>query len=131
MHPNHRMDVGKHTKVLIVEDDVVSRTALDLLLTASGYATTAVASAEEALRVVQNDPEPMVAVVDVDLPGMSGLDLLERLEHDRRSLPAILVTATNRDTMGDWVEERGVPHLRKPVDFRLLLSVLSEQAPVD
>ena len=125
------MDVGKHTKVLIVEDDVVSRTALDLLLTASGYATTAVASAEEALRVVQNDPEPMVAVVDVDLPGMSGLDLLERLEHDRRSLPAILVTATNRDSMGDWVEERGVPHLRKPVDFRLLLSVLSEQAPVD
>ena len=131
MHPNHRMDVGKHTKVLIVEDDVVSRTALDLLLTASGYATTAVASAEEALRVVQNDPEPMVAVVDVDLPGMSGLDLLERLEHDRRSLPAILVTATNRDSMGDWVEERGVPHLRKPVDFRLLLSVLSEQAPAD
>jgi len=125
------MDVGKHTKVLIVEDDVVSRTALDLLLTASGYATTAVASAEEALRVVQNDPEPMVAVVDVDLPGMSGLDLLERLEHDRRSLPAILVTATNRDSMGDWVEERGVPHLRKPVDFRLLLSVLSEQAPAD
>jgi CheY-like chemotaxis protein len=101
------------------------------LLTASGYATTAVASAEEALRVVQNDPEPMVAVVDVDLPGMSGLDLLERLEHDRRSLPAILVTATNRDSMGDWVEERGVPHLRKPVDFRLLLSVLSEQAPAD
>jgi len=131
VHPNHRMDVGKHTKVLIVEDDVVSRTALDLLLTASGYATTAVASAEEALRVVQNDPEPMVAVVDVDLPGMSGLDLLERLEHDRRSLPAILVTATNRDSMGDWVEERGVPHLRKPVDFRLLLSVLSEQAPAD
>jgi len=125
------MDVGTHTKVLIVEDDVVSRTALDLLLTASGYATTAVASAEEALRVVQNDPEPMVAVVDVDLPGMSGLDLLERLEHDRRSLPAILVTATNRDSMGDWVEERGVPHLRKPVDFRLLLSVLSEQAPAD
>ena len=121
------MDVGKHTKVLIVEDDVVSRTALDMLLTASGYETTAVASAEEALRIAQSEAAPMVALVDVDLPGMSGLDLLDRLEDQRIDLPAVLVTATNRDTVGHWAD-RGVPHVRKPVDFRYLLSVLSERA---
>jgi CheY-like chemotaxis protein len=122
------MDVGKQTSVLIVEDDVVSRTALDMLLTASGYQTRAVASAEEALRIAQSEPAPMVAVIDVDLPGMSGLDLLERLERERIAVPAVLVTATTRESIDAWIE-RGVPHVRKPVDFRYLLSVLSEQAP--
>jgi CheY-like chemotaxis protein len=124
------MDVGKHTKVLIVEDDVVSRTALDMLLTASGYSTTAVASAEEALRIAQSERSPMVAVVDVDLPGMSGLDLLERLEREHIPVPAVLVTATTRDSVDLWIE-RGVPHVRKPVDFRYLLSILSEQVHAD
>jgi CheY-like chemotaxis protein len=126
------MDVGKHPTVLIVEDDVVSRAALNMLLSASGYATRAVASAEEALRVARqegSDGAGLVALVDVDLPGMSGLELLERLERERIDVPAVLVSATNRDSVGRWVE-RGVPHVQKPVDFRHLLSVISERVPM-
>jgi CheY-like chemotaxis protein len=122
------MDVGKHPTVLIVEDDVVSRAALNMLLSASGYETRAVASAEEALRIAKKEGAPLVALVDVDLPGMSGLELLERLEREHIECPAVLVSATNRESVGRWVE-RGVPHVQKPVDFRHLLSVLSERIP--
>lgn len=125
------MDVGKHPTVLIVEDDVVSRAALNMLLSASGYKTRAVASAEEALRIAKKEGgegAALVALVDVDLPGMSGLELLERLEHEHIDVPAVLVSATNRENVGRWVE-RGVPHVQKPVDFRHLLSVLSEHIP--
>jgi CheY-like chemotaxis protein len=118
--------------VLIVEDDVVSRAALKMLLSASGYETRAVASAEEALRIAKREGTegaPLVALVDVDLPGMSGLELLERLEREHIDCPAVLVSATNRDSVGRWVE-RGIPHVQKPVDFRHLLSVISEQIPL-
>src|SRR3954471_10758494 len=66
--------------ILIVEDDRISRKALALLLSRSGYGVEAVGSAEDALHLADDltgeGRMPRVALVDVDLPGMSGLDLI-------------------------------------------------------
>lgn len=113
--------------VLIVEDERMSRKALALLLTACGYHTMAVGSAEEAIRLMQGDDPPDIALVDVDLPGMSGLDLAERLEGVTPAVFTVLITAAEGDRIHTFMREHPVvAHLRKPLDFDCLLELLSE-----
>ena len=127
---NHR-EVGRDVTVLIVEDEFVSRRALTLLLRASGYRATPVSSGEEALRVARQLPgEVMVALVDVDLPGMDGAEFIRRLERVRPGAQPVLVTAASADRVREAIE-RGVPHLRKPVDVRELMSVIADRAPTN
>jgi CheY-like chemotaxis protein len=113
------------TSVLVVEDEMVSRTAMALLLRASGYTPVIAASAEEALRLLNNGPMPRIALVDLDLPGMNGVDLIRELR-TRGKISALLVTAASRDKV-EALTKGTVPLLRKPVDFRHLLSLLAEQ----
>src|SRR5947199_9478809 len=83
--------------ILIVEDDRVSRKALGMLLSRSGYGVEAVGSAEDALHLADDldgcGRMPRVALVDVDLPGMSGLDLIARLSASHPAVVPALVTA--------------------------------------
>src|SRR4051812_44057486 len=95
----HCSAVGKHSPgphddaVLIVEDEHVSRNALASLLRTCGYRTEVFESAEAALGRLEATPLPKVVLVDVDLPGMSGLDLVSMLEKRRPDLFPILITA--------------------------------------
>lgn len=113
--------------VLVVEDERVSRRALKALLAASGYPTEAVESGEEALRFVRKGHVPSIALVDLDLPGMNGLDLIARLEQLDPSVYPVLITAAGGDALAALLEERGVAYVRKPVDFDYLLSLISEK----
>lgn len=64
--------------VLLVEDDAATRSFLSDNLSADRFAPVAVTSAEEAIDLLSR-ARPDVAVVDVGLPGMSGLDLVTRI----------------------------------------------------
>ena len=112
--------------ILIVEDERISRKALASLLTASGYATAAVESAEEALDFVRHGHVPQVALVDLDLPGMNGLDLIQRLEKANPKLLPVLITAANRERVEDIQRQYDIPCIRKPLDFNELLSLLAD-----
>ena len=78
--------------VLVVEDENISRRALTHLLQQSGFRPAAFASAEAALREFDGGALPDVALVDVDLPGMSGLELLQRIRRRYPGLPVIIMT---------------------------------------
>src|SRR5439155_23089948 len=80
-------------RVLIVEDERISRQALAFLLEDSGFAPDPCATAEEALEKVDHGRAPAFALVDLDLPGMNGLELLTRLEKLRPDTIKILMTA--------------------------------------
>ncbi|HEV2296219.1 MAG TPA: response regulator [Tepidisphaeraceae bacterium] len=121
--PNPSLDDGH---VLIVEDERVSRKALALLLDACGYRTVAAGSAEEALRLLTSDDAPDIALVDVDLPGMSGLELAELLEVSKPRMFTVLITAAEGDRIRNFLREHPVAYLRKPLDFDHLLDLLSE-----
>ena len=112
--------------VLIVEDERVSRKALALLLRACGYKTVAAESAEEALRILALDDRPDFALVDVDLPGMSGLELVERLEETRPGTFTVLITAAEGERIRNFVRDHPVAYLRKPLDFDHLLGLMSD-----
>src|SRR2546421_3630835 len=85
--------------VLIVEDEAISRRALLQLLRLSGYQAEAVGSAEEALRYMSEGHIPEVALLDIDLPGMSGLDLARLLRRTNPSVVPVFITASDEEKM--------------------------------
>jgi DNA-binding NtrC family response regulator len=110
--------------VLIVEDERVSRNALRKLLAASGYRSAAFECAEDALRDMAARDMPPVALIDVDLPGMSGLDLATRLEELRPDMVKVLITAASGDRIENFRRDHVVHYIRKPLDFARLLRLL-------
>ena len=92
-----------------------------------GYQTRAVASAEEALSALNDVTLPSIALIDLDLPGMSGLDLISLLGHRQPTVYPVLITATDPDTLTSRLGARDVTYLRKPLDFEKLLTVLGGQ----
>ena len=85
--------------ILVVEDDAVYQRYLVSLLEREGYRVSAVFEAEEALRVLAKDV-PDLIVADVELPGMSGLELLNRVKATA-SVPVVIVSG--HDTEPDRV----------------------------
>ena len=116
--------------MLIVEDEGVSRRALTALMTASGYHADAAGSAEEALHAVRDEGvHPDIALVDLDLPGMNGLELIRQLARMEPGVFPILITAANGEPLADRLRKQGVAYLRKPLDFERLMSLLDSKTP--
>ena len=118
-----------HGSVAIVEDERISRKALTALLSDQGYETTAFASAEEMLDWIDHEL-PKVLLVDVDLPGMSGLQLVTLLEQRFPDVCAVLITAAGAlFAIPKHEADRcnAEAYLRKPLNLQQLLSLLSQR----
>ena len=77
--------------VFVVDDDVSVRESVDLLIRWAGWRVEVFASAEAFLSRPSVDA-PSCLVLDVDLPGLSGLELQQRLAESGRSMPTIFIT---------------------------------------
>jgi CheY-like chemotaxis protein len=110
--------------ILIVEDEDISRRALAMLLSASGYETEAVDSGEKALDVLAEGRVPRAALIDLDLPGMSGEELLRQIVRKSPSILPVLITAADRERIDALRQDHQVQCIRKPVDIQGLLSML-------
>jgi two-component system, NtrC family, nitrogen regulation response regulator NtrX len=81
--------------VLVVDDEKNIRRTLDMVLSGDGYRVVEAASAEEALALLARPSAPVdLCIFDVKLPGISGLEALERLRKDdaTRDLPVIVIS---------------------------------------
>ena len=116
--------------VLVVEDEHVSRKALTTLLASSGFHPKAFGSAEDALQQV-DDQSPAIALVDVDLPGMSGLDFVDKLEKLCPQVRAVLITAAAGERIDRFMQNHAVMYLRKPLNYPQLLQLLRLLYPSD
>jgi CheY-like chemotaxis protein len=112
--------------LLVVEDEVLARRALTILLTSNGFETEAVGSAEQALRLIGKGHLPDRAVIDLDLPGMSGAELIRILGLLNPELHPILVTAASPEHIAACLREMEVPMMQKPIDIQRLLGMLRE-----
>jgi FixJ family two-component response regulator len=110
--------------IVVVDDDQSVREALENLMSSVGYEVKLFASAEEFLdsdTPIQTD----CAVLDVRLPGMSGLELQRRLSADEQSIPVIIITAQGDDKSQDEAVAAGASaFLKKPVKEEVLLAAL-------
>jgi DNA-binding NtrC family response regulator len=81
--------------VLVVDDEKNIRRTLDMVLSGEGYRVLEAASAEEALAILARPSSPVdLCIFDVKLPGISGLEALERLRKDEatKDLPVIVIS---------------------------------------
>jgi DNA-binding NtrC family response regulator len=103
-------------QVLVIDDEPALREVLSLRLEGWGYAAHTAADVPEAL-VWLRTAHPDVILSDIVLPGLSGLDLLRRLQEERPEVPVILMTAHGTiesavEAMKDGAED----FLTKPIE---------------
>ena len=115
----------KHKPVIaVVDDDRSVREALENLISSIGFEVKLFASAEEFLdsdTPLQTD----CAVLDLCLPGITGLELQRRLTVDGHSIPVIIITAQGDDKNQDEAVAAGaIAFLRKPFKEDVLLAAL-------
>ncbi len=110
--------------ILVVEDEAVSRRALAMLLSYSGYAVKAVSSAEHALEFLSHQSDPVIALVDFNLDSMDGLELIHRMREGGLCSASILVTATGDENIRELAQQKSIPFLRKPISLRQLLALV-------
>src|SRR6187431_2654854 len=114
--------------VLVVDDEKNIRRILEMVLSGEGYRVLEAESGEKALETLGNPHEPVdVAIFDLKLPGMSGLDALQRLRADdaTRDLPVIVVSghATVHDAVAA-IKLGATDFFEKPLNReRVLVSV--------
>jgi FixJ family two-component response regulator len=107
--------------IAIVDDDEPLREALGSVLKAAGFVTDTFASAEEFLDSPQRS-KTRCLILDVRLPGMSGVELQRRLLDANCEVPVIFVTAHGDASLRDLVMKAGAAgFLNKPVRSDALL----------
>lgn len=111
--------------VYLIEDDADLRESLAALLEASGYVPRGFASAEDFLASGVNE-RPACAVVDLRLPGMSGLDLQQKLHNEQPYLPVIVVTGHGDVATARAALRTGaLDFLEKPVQPKELMEAVA------
>lgn len=117
----------RHTRtVILVEDDESLRRALVRVLRASGFETRDYASAEALLADLAPDRAGCL-VVDLNLPAMSGLDLVDLLRQRGATLPVVAISAHDEARVRDAVRRRGVERfLGKPFVGTALVQTVND-----
>ena len=83
--------MNSQATVFIVDDDPAMRDSLGFLIGSVGRSVETYASAEDFLAAYDNE-RPGCIVLDVRMPGLSGLELMEKLQEDRFAPPVVLIT---------------------------------------
>ena len=111
-------------RILIVDDDAAQRSLLTSFLSSQGFATSAAASGEEALEVLNNAAFDMM-ISDVRMTGISGLETLRRARLQHATLPVLLVTAyADIRQAVDAIRDGALNYLSKPIDLDELLGAV-------
>jgi FixJ family two-component response regulator len=111
--------------VAIVDDEEPIRKALRRLLRASGLEAEGYASGQAFLDAT-TEQRPDCVVLDLHMPGMTGLQLLRKLQSVRPKIPIVIITAHDEpETREQCLAAGACAYLRKPLEDRLLLNAIS------
>ena len=106
--------------ILVVDDEEHVRTAIGRYLEQQGYEVTMAVTAEQALGIVRRQKITGM-LLDVDLPGMNGVELVPQLLEVEPALAILMLTAVNDATTATLCMQRGATdYLIKPVDLEHL-----------
>lgn len=91
-------------KVLIAEDEAVSRKRLDAFLRSWGYEVQAVENGVQAWETLSQIDSPQIAILDWIMPGMYGPEVVRRMRQRTPAIPAHVILLTGQDRLEDTVE---------------------------
>ena len=111
-------------KILVVDDEKVIGDALSKFLTKKGYYVMIARSGEEALEKVKEEM-PHLILLDIMMPGMSGIETLKRIKEINKEVVVVMITAVNEDDIGRKCLELGAyDYIIKPLNIDYLETVL-------
>ena len=113
-------------RILIVDDDPSQRSLLDSFLRGQGFETVLADSGERALELLPTGKFSMM-ISDVRMPGLTGLETLQRARKIFPTLPVLLVTAYAdiRDAV-EAMRDGALNYLAKPIDLDELLATVRQ-----
>jgi len=113
--------------VLIVDDNVLNLKLARLLLTAAGFPVVTAAGAEEALQILEGPP-PRLILMDIQMPGIDGLELTRRLKADPQRSVITIVALTSYAMKGDCAKILAAScdgYIPKPIDVDTFVAAIS------
>jgi DNA-binding response OmpR family regulator len=110
-----------HARLLLVDDDQLLRRSLSFTLEKAGFQVFPSETAEDALAAARRDP-PDLVLLDISLPGMDGLDALQKFKEEL-GIPVIFLTARRRELDEALGLELGADdYVTKPFDEDVLMA---------
>jgi two-component system CheB/CheR fusion protein len=127
--PGQRPAAAATRSVLLIDDDDASRRSLGMLLRSSGYDVREASDGETGLRVI-DEMMPSLAIIDIGLPDVSGLEIARRVraKYGPNQIRLVALTGFGRQADREAAIEAGCDmHLVKPIDFATLERVVAYQ----
>lgn len=107
-------------KILVVDDDPVVGKSFDRVLSGKGYAVITARNGEEALTKLASESYDLV-FTDIKMPGMSGLEVAERVKASQPWLPVVIITGYGTENNAARAEAAGVSgFLQKPLSPEMI-----------
>src|SRR5450432_242507 len=116
-------------KVLIIEDNPTNMTLAVFLLQSAGHAVLSATDAEPGLTLARNE-QPNLILMDIQLPGMDGLEAIALLKQDdaTRSIPVIALTALAMKGDEERIRAAGCDgYIAKPIRYQEFLATIAAQ----
>ncbi len=112
------------TKILIVDDELELAESMVDLLEFEGYASELVGTGEDALIWLETKI-PDLVILDIKLPGIDGIEVLQRIKKNHPDLPVVIVSASSQRGTRELARKLGADEvLLKPFDEDFLLSAI-------
>ena len=114
--------------ILIVDDNPANLKLARVLLTSCGYDARTAPDAEQALKGLETF-RPRLILMDIQLPGMDGLELTRRLKSSPRTKGIIVIALTAYAMRGDEERARAAgcdDYISKPIDIETLPDVIAQ-----
>jgi DNA-binding response OmpR family regulator len=111
-------------RILIVEDDESLRQIVSRHLRAQGYQVDEASSAEGAARAIENGLRPGVVILDLNLPGDTGWDLLRGTSLEVAGSPPVVITSATTVSPKRLAEFGCAGYLPKPFPLETLVATL-------
>jgi len=107
-------------KILCVDDEPINLMIIEVNLMAEGYEVYKAADGTEAIQMFK-EIKPQMVLLDIMMPGISGIDTLKELKRIDPSIPVIMVSGvTDEETAKSALECGANDYVTKPIDFDYL-----------
>lgn len=114
-------------EILIVDDEEVIRDSLSRLLRQKGYICHIASLAEEAIEMIENIPKIGIVISDIQMPGMTGIQLLKQIKKQYASVSVLMLTGhADVESAIDAVNYGAYAFFRKPIDINDMLATIEE-----